>query len=214
MDGVLVDTEPVHMNSFNIFLAQFGIETDPKYVEGMIGISIEENIEMILKDFPQHKDEILKTNPVKYRNDLYLQLLSNTKLSPIPGIEELIDHCKAKKLKLGLASSSDREQIDAILSNLNSGTTKINWPTIFDTIVAGDSVKQKKPFPDIYQKALDNIGCQAAHAIALEDSQAGVTSAKQAGLYAVALRNPYFDADKMDDVDLIVDSVDALVRLL
>ena len=57
MDGVLVDTEPIHMNAFKIFLEKYNIKTNQDYLISMIGHSVENNFEMLIKDYPRFKEK-------------------------------------------------------------------------------------------------------------------------------------------------------------
>ena len=84
---------------------------------------------------------------------------------------------------------------------------RLNFYNSFNTIVAGDSVREKKPAPDIYLKVLDNLNVAADQAIAIEDSQAGVNSAKNAGIFCFALENPYNNVNRMSGPDYILKSL-------
>lgn len=214
MDGVLVDSEPIHMKAFEIFLQKYHIETNQDYLTGMIGHSVESNFEMLKRDYPAFKKENIQ-RLINERNELYIDLIKQTSLKPISGITDLIDTCLNNDIKLGLASSSDQNQIDAILESINKNTeNKINISNIFDTIVSGDSVQNKKPEPDIYLKALQNLDISAQSAIAIEDSQAGISSAKEAGLTCLALKNEYFNVATMKGHDHTLNTIHDLVEIL
>jgi beta-phosphoglucomutase-like phosphatase (HAD superfamily) len=214
MDGVIVDSEPIHMNAFKIFLEKYSIETNPNYLISMIGHSVESNFEMLKKDFPQFKEKNVQ-KLIDERNAIFIDLIEKSALQPISGISELIDFCLNSGIKLGLASSSDQIQIDAILKSISNNTDNdINISNVFKTIVSGDSVSHKKPAADIYLKALENLNVPATSAIAVEDSQAGITSAKAAGITCLALKNPYFDIEEMTGYDLALNTIHDLVELL
>jgi len=214
MDGVLVDTEPIHMKAFKIFLEKYKIQTNQDYLISMIGHSVESNFEMLARDYPQFKEKNIH-HLVNERNDLYISLIKETPLQPISGITDLIDVCLNNEIQIGLASSSDQAQIDAILESLsNNQNNDVNISGVFNTIVSGDSVKNKKPAADIYKKALEELNIPAQAAIAVEDSQAGVTSAKSAGITCLALKNPYFDIKKMSGHDLALNTIHDLVEIL
>ncbi len=214
MDGVLVDTEPVHMKAFEIFLEKYNIETNQDYLISMIGLSVENNFEMLLNDYAQFRAKKVQSL-IDERNNLYIDLINENPLSPISGITDLIDFCLNNKIKIALASSSDQIQINAILENIsNNSNGEINISSVFNTIVSGDSVEHKKPAPDIYLKALENLNITASHALAIEDSQAGISSAKHAGLTCLALKNPYFEIEKMSGHDLALNTIHDLVEML
>lgn len=214
MDGVLVDTEPIHMKAFRIFLKKYNIETNQEYLISMIGHSVEANFRMLIKDYSQFKGKKVQSL-IDERNAVYIELIKKAPLKPISGITDLIGFCQNNDIKIGLASSSDQIQIDTILENLdNNLDNDIKISGVFDTVVSGDSVKNKKPAPDIYLKTLENLNVPAKNAIAIEDSQAGITSAKLAGLTCLALKNPYFDMVEMSGHDLVLNTIHDLVEIL
>jgi len=214
MDGVLADSEPIHMKAFDIFLQIYNITTDSKFREAMIGVSIEQNVVNLQEQYVQLR--ILDHQElVDERNEIYLEMLRLEIIEPLIGIPDLINFCLNNEIKLALASSSDRIQIDLILENLEKNPDyKLKFENVFLSIVSGDSVKERKPAPDIYQKALKELGVAPQNAIAIEDSQAGVTSAKAAGLFCFALNTPYFDINKMVGYDVAINSIHDVVEIL
>ena len=214
MDGVLVDSEPIHGEAFRIFLENLKVPYTEKFIDDLVGHSIDHNIQTInetyLQDNPLDIDK-----GIEIRDSLYLNLITTRPLTPYVGIEDLILICKKMKIKLGLASSSVRKQIDAILRNLSQNSTKkINFQTIFDVTVGGDEVKQKKPAPDVYNKVIQTLGVDNKNCVAIEDSGAGILSAKANDMYCIALRNNYLKEKDALDADLIINSIDEIVKIL
>ena len=80
--------------------------------------------------------------------------------------------------------------------------------------MSGDEVKLKKPAPDLYARVLSMLNKPAQECMAIEDSQAGIRSAKANELFCVALKNQYFKLEQLAEADLVVEQVDALTRLL
>ena len=214
MDGVLVDTEHLHMKAFEIFLEGYGLKVEEEFLLSLIGASIEDNFKMFYERFPLFKDKDM-TSLIAERNALYLDLIKKEPLTPISGVIEILDFCLNNDIKTGLASSSDQEQVDQILMKLNKNKDyELNLHNTFHSIVAGDSVKQKKPAPDIYLKALNNLQVDPKQVIAVEDSQAGILSAKNAGIFCFALENYYNDVYKMKGADYIVKTLHDVVEIL
>jgi beta-phosphoglucomutase len=214
MDGVLVDTEHLHMKAFEIFLNRYGLKAEKEFLLSLIGASIEDNFKMFFKQFPLFKDKDIKVL-IDERNALYLDLIKKEPLAPGSGVIELLDFCMNHDIKTGLASSSDKEQIDLILLKLNSNKNyELNLHNTFHTIVAGDSVKQKKPAPDIYLKAIRDLKVDPKQVLSIEDSQAGITSAKNAGIFCFALENYYNDVYKMKGADYIIKTLHDVVEIL
>ncbi|MBD3224884.1 MAG: HAD-IA family hydrolase [Caldithrix sp.] len=212
MDGVLVDTEPIHLQAFEHFLQEKKVTFNAQDLHALIGYSVRDNMETInrtyLKDRPIDVDE-----GVRQRNAIYMDLIHNEQLKPISGIIDIIDLCINHNVITALASSSTRKQIEAILDNLqNHPDYDLQLRSVFKTTVSGDDVKHKKPAPDIYQKTVTQLGIKPSHCLAIEDSQAGVLSAKAAGLYCIGINNLYNNHQKLQTADAVVDSPPEIVQ--
>ena len=211
MDGVLVDTEPLHIESFCLLMDEMGIDYETEYVHGFVGFSIADNIRRINDDFfPDSELDIEQC--VQKRDQLYLDLIRSQELKPMTGIPELIDLCNQKKITLALASSSDRLQIDEILDNLKQNGQPIR--SRLATIVSGNDVRRRKPFPDIYRLALNRLNLKAGEVIAVEDSPAGVQSALEAGLFCAAITSPYIPDHELKRANAVFTSISALTEHL
>ena len=204
MDGVLVDTEPLHIHSFQIYMKELNLPADPQYIQSFIGWSIAHNVQRINEDFLKG-EEIPVERGVRRRDEIYIALLKETALEPLPGIMSLIKLCQDRNYKTALASSSSAEQVELILHLLE----KNGWPlaSVFDSIVNGDQVERRKPAPDIYLRTLKNLNLPASSCWALEDSAAGVNSAKAAGLFAIGLLSPFNTRQQLKKADLVVHSL-------
>jgi len=214
MDGVLADTEPIHVEAFRAMLLEYGIEADDQFLNSFIGHSIENNVETINATY--FKSEPLPVEKTtRYRDDIYLALLEATDLNPLPGVEDLLYYCSTNNITLALASSSIREQIDVILEKLtdhSNGT--LSYKNIFSVIVSGDDVSDKKPAKDIYQLALKKLDLRADDCFAVEDSAAGIQSAQAAGLKCVFLKNVYSIETEISIAEHQINSLNEIVSFL
>ncbi len=214
MDGVLVDSEPVHAESFRIFLKHLNISYTEAFIDSLVGYSVDQNIETINRSYLSERPMDIGEG-IKQRNSIYLELINNLQLVPIEGIDPLIAYCQEKGIKMALASSSGRDQVETILNNLSQNSkNKINYNKVITVKVCGDDVKNKKPAPDIYQRALKLLNIEARKCMAVEDSEAGIRSAKANEIYCIALKNQYLTYDKMADADYVVSSITEIVDLL
>jgi HAD superfamily hydrolase (TIGR01509 family) len=120
-----------------------------------------------------------------------------------PGAVELVERLRATDgMRLGLASNSPRFLVDDALATAG-------LLGIFETIVTPADVEHAKPAPDIYLRACEDLGVDPSEAVALEDSASGVTAAKAAGLYTIAV--PQFAETDVSAADRIIDSLEELV---
>ena len=211
MDGVLVDSEPYHVESFKIMMDELNLEYDDTFIHSFIGHSIESNIQSINETYLQGKELNLEQG-VRYRDSLYLDLIKQADLSPLSGIDELIETCQKNNIILALASSSVKEQVDLILTKLSRNGRDLYQ--IFSSIVTGDDVIHRKPAPDIYQKTTENLNTHPNNCLAVEDSPAGVESAIGAGLNCIALKSVFIPTVELENADFLVNDINQVVKLL
>jgi HAD superfamily hydrolase (TIGR01509 family) len=118
----------------------------------------------------------------------------------LPGVREYIAEAKRLGLYLGVASSSSREWVVGHL-------TELGLYAYFDCIKCRDDVPHVKPDPALYQAVVETFALQPHQAIALEDSPNGITAAKRAGLFCVAVPNPLTRQLSLAHADLLVSSL-------
>ncbi len=152
----------------------------------------------------------------------YLSLLSQGRLDPasmrvrhsaeslarihaqtlLPGVLELIHDAKRHGLKLAIASSSRHEWVD-------THAKRLGIFHYFDAVVCADDVGvgRTKPNPDLFLLALNQLQVQREAAVVLEDSPNGVTAARRAGIFVVAVLNPLTSRLNIEGADLVLDSL-------
>jgi HAD superfamily hydrolase (TIGR01509 family) len=118
----------------------------------------------------------------------------------LPGVLELIEAARSQGLKLGVASSSERVWVNGHLNRLGVGDC-------FDCVRCRDDVEHAKPEPDLYIAVLECLGVGAHEAVAIEDSPNGVTAAKRAGLFCVAVPNRITASLDISEADLVAGSL-------
>jgi HAD superfamily hydrolase (TIGR01509 family) len=208
LDGLMVDSEPVHQRAFERLLARHGIDrkfTVEEYGRYFVGIPVKENAQWLAAHFD------LKGAPEDFiaeREAIYEELLEDpANLIPMLGLFTLLDDLGARGLPLGVASGSPRKQVNAILCGLRITAR-------FRTVVAGDDVPRTKPAPDVYLRAAHELGVAAARCVAIEDSVTGITAAKAAGLRAIAVPNRYTAHQDLSRADARVVSLDRVMALI
>ena len=144
------------------------------------------NLELTIQEIIQKRLEILLS---LYKYELKL----------IDGIEKIL-YESSKNFKVGLASSSPKEIIDFVLD-------KFEINKYFQSVVSGDCTNNGKPDPDIYLEAAKQLKTKPENCIAIEDSINGVLSAKNAGMYCIAIPDKRLERKKYKMADLIVDNI-------
>jgi HAD superfamily hydrolase (TIGR01509 family) len=118
-----------------------------------------------------------------------------------PGAVELVERLRGRT-RLGLASNSPRNLVDAALATAGIGDA-------FEAIVTSDDVERSKPAPDLYLLACERLGVPPGDALALEDSPSGIAAAKAAGLTCIAV--PQFAETDVSAADRVIDSLEELL---
>lgn len=194
VDGTLTDNEQDgHRVAFNLAFRDAGLDwfwdvaTYDRLLEVFGGKErIRHYIEDFLTDFnaPEDLDAfILELH--KLKTEHYLGLLKSGALPLRPGVGRLIKEAHSAGLKLAIASTTTLENA-LLLLKVSLGEKSIGW---FDVFACGDIVARKKPAPDIYEYALDQLGLKASECLVVEDTEAGLASAAAAGLTTVITVN-------------------------
>jgi HAD superfamily hydrolase (TIGR01509 family) len=189
MDGLMIDTEPIHFQAFRGFLREFGAELPESMMADFIGYNEIENLRVLKERYrlvPPLPDLVEK------RRAIYAHLLATLDIPVMPGFWELSLEARRRGLKQAVVSSSVRPQVELPLTRLCATHPECGDPhTYFDAIVSGDDVRFTKPAPDLYLLALDHLGLTGQEAIAFEDTPAGVKAAATAGIAVYAVPNEY-----------------------
>ena len=119
-------------------------------------------------------------------------------VAPLPGVRELLAEIKRRQLPLGLASASLRQWVDATLQG-------IGLDEEFDATVSASEVANSKPAPDLYLAAAEKLGMDPKDCIAVEDTRAGIASAKAAGMFAVQVRASCTALPPIEQADVVID---------
>jgi len=197
-DGLIIDTEwSVYQSWVELFEA-FGAELPLDQWTAIIGTSEHEHfdpfavLEQQVGELPDHQ------NLRQQRRQRELALVH---VQPVlPGVEGYLREARLQDLKLGIASSSDHQWVTGNLARLG-------LLEYFDVVHTSDDVKRTKPDPALYYLTLRSLGLLPNETFVLEDSPNGITAAKRAGIYAVAVPNPLTARLKLDHADLLLESL-------
>lgn len=208
LDGLIVDTEPLHQRAFNAVVSVAGASyqfENAEYGKIFTGRSVLENAEYIRERFALPQTALELTTA---QHALFTLLVADAQnLDPMPGVPELLARLTAKNFRLGIASSSRPEQVDLIIRNLNLHPH-------FGAIVGNDDTLKPKPAPDVYLLALENLGARAEETLALEDSSSGVRAARSAGLFVIAVPNIFTENQDFSAADLRMSDLDQVIQFL
>ena len=195
VDGVICDTEPLHVRSWQILFAKKGIIVPEEELRAGIGITDLMLLERLFKQY-SIQDNIY-TWQIEKRN-IYLNLLQQS-VPEFPGAVLLVKRL-SWNWPLAIASSAWRISIETV-------TRRLGIRSCFRVIVAKEDVSAHKPEPEPYLAAAAQLSVEPSACAAIEDSPAGVTAAKAAGMLCIAVTNSY-PADRLAAADLTVGSLE------
>jgi HAD superfamily hydrolase (TIGR01509 family) len=203
MDGVLMDSEPLHLRATQLTLGDRAQSFTARDNQAFIGATDPEVFRAlrILFDLAPPTAELVS------RKREHLIALVRAEGRRLPGVPEVPIQLRRAGLRLGLVSASARSVIDAVLEAVGlSGS--------FDTVVSGDEVARGKPAPDGYLMAARRLATDPERCFVVEDSRNGVLAAKAAGMTVAAVPGPATAHQDFSPADLILPSLEALPKVL
>lgn len=208
-DGVIVDTEPLHYKSFQKVLEPLELGFSwQDYIDIYMGF---DDRDAFVEAFSAGDRELSPATlqTLIDQKALVFQDVIRAGVTAYPGVVELIQRLHEQKVPLAISSGALRSDIDPIL-------TILGLQNCFGIIVTAEDVKKSKPDPECYQQAYDklchlhNTAYLKSSTIAIEDTPAGISAARSAGLQVIAVSNSY-PPEKLTDASLITDSLETLV---
>ena len=178
-DGTLVDSEPAYREVDSRFLLEKGVLLSDEEWDKAIGMGGGPFFAYIKE---RHGVAGSVADLVAEKDDLYLAH-APASVQPFPKALELARYLYVHGVPVGIATSSRRRVLDAMLD-----ATGIGW--LFDATVASDDVRRSKPAPDAFLLAAQRLRVDPADCLVLEDSVYGVEAARSAGMTVVALPHP------------------------
>ena len=179
MDGVIVDSEPIHEYSERKVLKGYNAKITPEVIAHVKGLRDKEAMEHYCKVFD------IKDNPdilLQKKMEIFSKLMK-TKMKMYPGFKNLAKQCKSK-FKVGLVTSSPKQSVSMVLK-------KFDIKYLFDAIVTAEDVTLAKPYPEPYPKIAEKLHVKANQCLVIEDTIHGITSAKTAGAKCIAVTNTF-----------------------
>lgn len=205
-DGVIVDTEPLHYEAFQRLLEPLGMGFSwDQYVETYMGF---DDRDAFLEAFRNDKASLSPADLqslIDRKADLFQEIIRGG-ISAYPGVVDLIRSIRASRTPLAICSGALRSDIAPILETLGIAAC-------FDVIVTAEDVARSKPDPECYRLAHTRLNefwrleLDPGQVLAIEDTPAGITAAKGAGLRVIAVTNSY-PAPHLSQADRIVETLE------
>ena len=192
-DGTIMDTERLYAYAWQTHLKEFGLSIPEEEIKQFVGVD-----DRIVHSF--YSDQVDLENFEKTMRKLGFIIEHS--------LDERLIFQDAKQLIYQL-SELEHKQACVSASPYNLLIKKLqqfNIVSFFQFIIGGDLVSRNKPYPDIYNKAIDDLG--TSQNLIIEDSPTGISSGKASGSFVLAIDRGIFSKDQLSEADEVVDVLD------
>ena len=192
-DGTIMDTERLYAYAWQIHLKDFGLSIPEGEIKQFVGVD-----DRIVHSF--YSDQVDLEN--------FDQTMSKLGSIIENSLDERIIFQDSKQV---LYQLSQLEHKQACVSAspyglLSKKLQKFNVDSYFDFVIGGDQVSRNKPYPDIYNRAIEKLG--TSYNLVIEDSPTGILSGKASGSYVLAIDRGMFSKEQLGEADQIVEMLD------
>ncbi|MFZ4262950.1 HAD family hydrolase [Sphingobacterium sp. HJSM2_6] len=177
MDGVIAHTNPYHAKAFEVFLDQRQIaHSEAEFEQHMYGKHNSHIFTYFFKR-PIQGEELLALE--REKEGLFREIYA-AEAKPIPYLPEFLADLKEHQIKLAVATSAPRANMDLILN-------KLEIFDFFSSTLSSENVELHKPHPEVYLKSAENLQIQPSNCFVFEDSFSGVTAGINAGMNVIGV---------------------------
>jgi len=201
MDGVIVDTEPVHNYAYFQHFAELNITVSKDMFTSFMGNSTRNTFQKLKELFPIdgevedliQRKRTLFNDAFDNKEDLYL----------IEGVEKLIKDLHENGMQLIVASSASKVTIDRVFN-------RFNLHPYFSHIVSGEDFPNSKPHPEIFEYAAGLSNGSKENCIVIEDSTNGIRAAKAAGIFCIGYNSENSKLQDLSLADIVINHFEEL----
>ena len=201
MDGVIVNSEPLHHLAYKKMFEEFQLDVSNSLYESFTGQSTHTICKQLCEIFNIYEDPNLLVQ--SKRKHFKVIFDNDTSFQMIDGALELIQDYFDNNITLVLASSASMTNIERIFE-------KFDLNKYFKSKISGADLKESKPNPEIFVKAAKLSGHSKDECIVIEDSTNGIIAAKSAGIYCVGYNSYNSKNQNYDNADLVISSLNEI----
>ena len=196
LDGLMVDSEPHSLASWEAVLQARGVTLDQLTIDSILGLRIDATARTLIDRY-HLPDTVQELSSAKTDYQI-AHLAGNVK--PMPGLLELLDEIDRRGLQKAVASSGIRRYVEAVLRS-NGLLDR------FAVVITGDQVTHGKPAPDVFLAAAGALNVGPQDCLVLEDAPAGVQAAKAAGMMCIGVPDHSVAQLDLSQADRVVTSL-------
>lgn len=201
MDGVIVDTEPLHRKAYHQMFEDVNINVDSTLYESFTGQSTINICKRLVDHFGLNESpEYLMGLKRKH----YKYLFENDdELALIDGVLDLIKDYHSNDITLVVASSASMDGINQIFE-------RFNLNPYFSAKFSGADLKKSKPHPEIFIKAAESTGYNKSECMVIEDSTNGIKAAHAAGIFCTAFKSPHSSGQDYSLANIVIEDFEEI----
>lgn len=197
MDGVIVDTEPLHHKAYYGMFNTLEIDVTEQQYQSFTGQS---TINVCRQLCNHYELENAPEELVQIKRDIFKGLfVSDGSLQLIDGVLELIQDYHKNGVTLVLASSASMQTIESVFNRFELGP-------YFKAKLSGADLKASKPHPEIFLKAAETSGFKKEQCLVIEDSTNGIKAANAAGIFCVGYKSLHSKNQNYESANLVIDN--------
>jgi HAD superfamily hydrolase (TIGR01509 family) len=204
MDGVLIDSEPLWRTAMVKGFKQFGMTVTEEECKTTMGRRINEVVNYWVNI---HSVNPLKSPEIEKTIIEVLLNLIEKEGEAIAGVIDLLNFCKSKHLKIGLATSSSELLMQTVLN-------KLQIKNHFNSVVSAQNLKYGKPNPEVFLICAENLGVNPTECVVIEDSINGAIAAKAAQMHLIVVPDANsLNPEKFSIADYNLDNMNEVLNL-
>lgn len=195
MDGVIVDTEPLHRKAYFSMFNDLEIEVSEDLYTSFTGASTKKVCNTIIENFQleRNHEDLSAIKRVYFKDYFY----NDADFNLIPGVKQLIENYYENGVKLVLASSASMVTIDMVFE-------KFDLAKYFIGKISGADLKESKPHPEIFLLAAEIANEPKENCMVIEDSTNGIAAAHAAGIFCTAYKSEHSSGQNYEKANLII----------
>ena len=192
-DGTIMDTERLYAYAWQTHLKQFGLSIPEDEIKQFVGVD-----DRIVHSFYSDQVDLENFDQTMHKLGFIIENSLDERII-FQDAKQLLYQLSHLEFKQACASASPYNLLSKKLQ-------KFKVDSYFDFIIGGDQVNRNKPYPDIYNKAIEKMG--TSYNLVIEDSPTGILSGKASGSYVLAIDRGMFSKEQLSEADQIVEMLD------
>lgn len=196
MDGVLVNSEPLHRKAFHLVFEDLKIEVPTELYYSFSGASTQHIADKLVEHYGlEVSSQFIIDQKRAYFKDLFY---NDADFDLLPGVRELLEHYRSHGIKMVVASSASQVTIQMVFD-------RFGIADYFLGRVSGADLKASKPHPEIFQKAAAMAETDISKCMVIEDATNGIMASHRAGIFCAAYKSPHTHLQDYSLANLVVE---------